>query len=124
MTLHAATQFHNVGDESTCDVSYYFHRTLDHSVCGVCAKAAGWGYDGFRIGLLGRPFRYQQSLRALPIVMAPAVLTNNNLQCWAISAHIIGQMVLDITMRSMLGACRQAAYEEKAAGDWQMKEAR
>jgi len=69
----------------------------DMTLCDLAAKAKEWGYDGLELACWGDHFevakaakqgrRYTNKQRKL--------LEEHELEVWAISAHLAGQMVLD-----------------------------
>ncbi|HHT26690.1 MAG TPA: sugar phosphate isomerase/epimerase [Firmicutes bacterium] len=100
-------------------VTIFTGQWTDIPFAEFAAKAAGWGYDGLELACWGDHFDINKACESPTYCDEhKAVLTNNNLQCWAISAHIIGQMVLDINdarSDAWVPAELQGKHEEKAA---------
>jgi sugar phosphate isomerase/epimerase len=62
----------------------------------LAKKAAAWGYDGLELACWGDHFDISKGANSQSYCDGQkALLAKNGLQVWAISAHIIGQMVLD-----------------------------
>ncbi|MQY02094.1 sugar phosphate isomerase/epimerase family protein [Actinomadura macrotermitis] len=62
----------------------------------VCRKAAVWGFDGLEIACDPRHLDVERAASD-PAYVAErrAVLADHGLDCWAISAHLVGQAVCD-----------------------------
>lgn len=62
----------------------------------LAAKAAGWGYDGLELACWGDHFDVASALSdAGYAARQREQLERHGLQCWAISAHLVGQAVCD-----------------------------
>jgi sugar phosphate isomerase/epimerase len=62
----------------------------------LAAKAAGWGYDGLELACWGDHFDVAAALADESYARAKREqLERHGLQCWAISAHLVGQAVCD-----------------------------
>lgn len=62
----------------------------------VARLASGWGYDGLEIACDPRHFDVNRALSDDSYLKERhQILEDNNLGCWAISAHLVGQAVCD-----------------------------
>lgn len=62
----------------------------------VCELVSGWGFDGLEIATWGDHFEVDKALADDSYVEdRRAILKKYNLDCWAISAHLVGQAVCD-----------------------------
>ena len=62
----------------------------------LAMKASEWGFDGLELACWGKHFNTQRALNEpdyLPWLRG--VLEKNNLKCWALAAHLVGQAVCD-----------------------------
>ena len=63
----------------------------------LCKKASAWGYDGIELPCWGDHFNVQKALKEEGYCNARhELLAKHNLKCWAISNHLVGQLVLDV----------------------------
>jgi sugar phosphate isomerase/epimerase len=63
----------------------------------VCRKASGWGYDGLEIACWGDHMEIEKAASSDNYIRKKlAILKANNLKCWALAAHLIGQCVGDL----------------------------
>jgi sugar phosphate isomerase/epimerase len=63
----------------------------------LASKAKSWGYDGLELACWGDHLDIEQAASDPRYVEQQRnILTKHGLQCWAISAHLQGQQVLDI----------------------------
>jgi sugar phosphate isomerase/epimerase len=62
----------------------------------LAEKISGWGFDGMEIACWGDHFEVDKALESDSYIRAKKdVLEKYNLQCWAISTHLVGQCVCD-----------------------------
>jgi sugar phosphate isomerase/epimerase len=63
----------------------------------ICQKASQWGYDGIELPCWGDHFNVQRALKEDGYCQErKALLAKYGLKCWAISNHLVGQLVLDV----------------------------
>lgn len=63
----------------------------------LCAKAASWGYDGLELACWGDHFDVQQALASDAYIKDKwQLLADYELNCFAISNHLVGQAVCDL----------------------------
>jgi len=63
----------------------------------ICQKASQWGYDGIELPCWGDHFNVQKALTDDKYCQGRHdLLGKYGLKCWAISNHLVGQLVLDI----------------------------
>ena len=63
----------------------------------IARKAGQWGYDGIELPCWGDHFDVQQALKDPGYCKGRHdLLAKQNLKCWAISNHLVGQAVLDV----------------------------
>jgi sugar phosphate isomerase/epimerase len=64
----------------------------------LCAKAKAFGYDGLELACWGDHFEVDKALADKNYVSRKwEILTDYGLDCWAISAHLVGQAICDLT---------------------------
>jgi sugar phosphate isomerase/epimerase len=62
----------------------------------LAAKASGWGYDGLELACWGDHFDVQRAVSEPDYIASRwEILKRHNLQCFAISTHLVGQAVCD-----------------------------
>ena len=61
----------------------------------ICEKAAGWGYEGLEIACWGDHMEVSKTADQAYIERKKATLKKYGLKCWALGAHLSGQMVCD-----------------------------
>ena len=62
----------------------------------LAAKVSGWGYDGLELACWGDHFEVDRALAEPGYVESRReILKRHNLQCFAISTHLVGQAVCD-----------------------------
>jgi sugar phosphate isomerase/epimerase len=61
----------------------------------LVAKAAAWGFDGLELATWGDHFDVARADEPGYLDGRRALLDRHGLQCWAISAHLVGQCVCD-----------------------------
>ena len=78
-------------------VTLFTGQWADLTLEVICQKAAEWGYDGIELPCWGDHFNVQKALKE-PGYCAErkALLARYGLKCWAISNHLVGQLVLDV----------------------------
>ena len=63
----------------------------------LCQKASQWGYDGIELPCWGDHFNVQKALQDDGYCQQRRdLLAKYGLKCWAISNHLVGQLVLDV----------------------------
>ena len=63
----------------------------------ICKKASEWGYDGIELACWGDHFNVQKALNEDGYCQGRHdLLAKYGLKCWAISNHLVGQLVLDL----------------------------
>ena len=63
----------------------------------ICQKASEWGYDGIELACWGDHFNVHKALNEDGYCQGRHdLLAKYGLQCWAISNHLTGQLVLDL----------------------------
>src|SRR3954469_11064548 len=64
----------------------------------ICQKAKSFGYDGVELACWGDHFEVDKALKDKGYVKQRwEVLKDHGLQCFAISAHLVGQAISDLT---------------------------
>jgi sugar phosphate isomerase/epimerase len=77
-------------------VTLFTGQWADLSFEAVCKKAKSFGYDGVELACWGDHFEVDKALKDKGYVKQKwEVLKDNGLQCFAISAHLVGQAVCD-----------------------------
>ncbi|TAH49220.1 MAG: sugar phosphate isomerase/epimerase [Chloroflexota bacterium] len=62
----------------------------------LAQKASKWGFDGLELACWGNHFDTQRALNdSAYIPWIQETLRKNNLQCWALATHLVGQAVCD-----------------------------
>lgn len=61
----------------------------------ICEKAAGWGYEGLEIACWGDHMEVRRATDPAYIEKKKATLEKYGLKCWALGAHLAGQLVGD-----------------------------
>lgn len=62
----------------------------------LAKKVSGWDYDGLELACWGDHFEVDKALESDSYVRGKRdLLEKNNLKCWAISTHLVGQCVAD-----------------------------
>ncbi|HVO55063.1 MAG TPA: sugar phosphate isomerase/epimerase family protein [Solirubrobacterales bacterium] len=62
----------------------------------LAADCAGWGFDGIELACWGRHFDVARALAEPDYVRSRArLLSEHDLRCWALGAHLVGQAVCD-----------------------------
>src|SRR6476646_8421866 len=78
-------------------VTLFTGQWADLTLEVICQKASQWGYDGIELPCWGDHFDVQQALKDPGYCKGRHdLLAKHNLQCWAISNHLVGQAVLDV----------------------------
>jgi sugar phosphate isomerase/epimerase len=78
-------------------VTLFTGQWADLTLEVLCEKASQWGYDGIELPCWGDHFNVQQALRDDGYCQQRRdLLAKYNLKCWAISNHLVGQLVLDV----------------------------
>jgi sugar phosphate isomerase/epimerase len=68
----------------------------DMSLEELAQKASKWGFDGLELACWGVHFDTQRALKdSAYIPWIQETLKKNNLQCWALATHLVGQAVCD-----------------------------
>ncbi len=77
-------------------VTLFTGQWADLTLEDVAAKASQWGFDGLELACWGDHFDVQQALSDHGYAETRRdILDRNNLQCFAISTHLVGQAVCD-----------------------------
>jgi sugar phosphate isomerase/epimerase len=78
-------------------VTLFTGQWADLTLEVLCQKASQWGYDGIELPCWGDHFNVQQALRDDGYCQQRRdLLAKYGLKCWAISNHLVGQLVLDV----------------------------
>ena len=78
-------------------VTLFTGQWADLTLEVICEKAAKWGYDGIELPCWGDHFNVQKALKEPGYCEGRhALLAKYGLKCWAISNHLVGQLVLDV----------------------------
>jgi len=78
-------------------VTLFTGQWADLTLEVICEKAAKWGYDGIELPCWGDHFNVQKALKEPGYCDGrKALLAKYGLKCWAISNHLVGQLVLDV----------------------------
>src|SRR3954462_7270278 len=78
-------------------VTLFTGQWADMSFDQICAKAKAFGYDGIELATWGDHFEVDKALKDKNYCKGRwEVLKDNGLQCFAISAHLVGQAVCDL----------------------------
>lgn len=85
-------------------VTLFTGQWADLPLRELAPKAKSFGYDGLELACWGDHFDIEQAA-ADPAYCAGqrAILAEHGLECWAISAHLQGQLVLDVIDRRNAG---------------------
>ncbi len=78
-------------------VTLFTGQWADLSLEVICKKASQWGYEGIELPCWGDHFNVQKALKDDNYCKERHdLLGRYGLKCWAISNHLVGQLVLDI----------------------------
>jgi sugar phosphate isomerase/epimerase len=78
-------------------VTLFTGQWADLTLEVICQKASKWGYDGIELPCWGDHFNVQTALKDDGYCQERKdLLAKYGLKCWAISNHLVGQLVLDI----------------------------
>lgn len=78
-------------------VTLFTGQWADVSIIDMCRKASEFGYQGLELACWGDHFEVDKALADEGYcAQKRELLENHDLQCHAISAHLVGQAVLDI----------------------------
>ena len=78
-------------------VTLFTGQWADLSLEVICEKASQWGYEGIELPCWGDHFNVQKALKDDNYCKERHdLLGRYGLKCWAISNHLVGQLVLDI----------------------------
>jgi sugar phosphate isomerase/epimerase len=78
-------------------VTLFTGQWADLTLEVICQKAKQWGYDGIELPCWGDHFNVQKALKEPGYCdERKALLAKYGLKCWAISNHLVGQLVLDV----------------------------
>jgi sugar phosphate isomerase/epimerase len=78
-------------------VTLFTGQWADLTLEVICKKASEWGYDGIELPCWGDHFNVQKALKEDGYCKERKdLLAKYGLKCWAISNHLVGQLVLDI----------------------------
>src|ERR1700704_6187077 len=78
-------------------VTLFTGQWADLTLEVICQKASQWGYDGIELPCWGDHFNVQKALKDDNYCRERHdLLGRYGLKCWAISNHLVGQLVLDI----------------------------
>src|SRR4051794_9454713 len=78
-------------------VTLFTGQWADMPLEEICKKASAWGYDGIELPCWGDHFNVQKALKDDNYCKERHdLLGRYGLKCWAISNHLVGQLVLDI----------------------------
>ena len=82
--------------EMSRPVTIFTGQWADLSFKDVCRKMGAWGYDGLEIACWGDHMDVQKAASDPSYVRGrKELLKKNNLDCWALGAHLAGQCVGD-----------------------------
>ncbi|MCD6415095.1 MAG: sugar phosphate isomerase/epimerase [Planctomycetes bacterium] len=96
-------------------VTLFTGQWADMPLRELAQKADEWGYDGLELACWGDHFDVQQAAESIEYCNEKkALLEEFDLQCWAISAHLQGQLVLD-----ELDARHNGFVPDQIAGDYE-----
>jgi sugar phosphate isomerase/epimerase len=77
-------------------VTLFTGQWADLTLEVICQKASQWGYDGIELPCWGDHFNVQKALKEDGYCQGRKdLLAKYGLKCWAISNHLVGQLVLD-----------------------------
>jgi len=77
-------------------VTLFTGQWADLTLEVICEKASKWGYDGIELPCWGDHFNVQKALNDPAYCKGRhELLAKYGLKCWAISNHLVGQLVLD-----------------------------
>ena len=77
-------------------VTLFTGQWADLKLEDLCRKASQWGYDGLELACWGDHFDVQQALNEDGYVEGRwELLQQNDMVCYAISNHLVGQAVCD-----------------------------
>ncbi len=94
-------------------VTLFTGQWADMPLRELAEKASAWGYDGLELACWGDHFDPAQGAESVDYCNERrALLEEHGLQCWAISTHLAGQLVLD-----NLDERHDAFVPEEIAGD-------
>ncbi len=78
-------------------VTLFTGQWADLSLRDLAEMASEWGYDGLELACWGDHFDPAQAAESVDYCNErKALLEEHGLQCWAISTHLAGQLVLDV----------------------------
>ena len=78
-------------------VTLFTGQWADLTLEVICQKASKWGYDGIELPCWGDHFNVQKALKDDGYCQERHdLLARHGLKCWAISNHLVGQLVLDV----------------------------
>jgi len=90
----------------------------------LAKKAAEWGYDGLELACWGDHMDVEKAARSQKYCKERhELLADYGLKCWAISAHLIGQLVCDLNNdgRSDMFAPSELAGDPEGQRKWAIK---
>ncbi len=94
-------------------VTLFTGQWADMPLRELAEKASAWGYDGLELACWGDHFDPVKAAESAQYCSEKkALLEEHGLQCWAISHHLAGQLVLD-----NLDARHEGFVPEQVAGD-------
>jgi sugar phosphate isomerase/epimerase len=77
-------------------VTLFTGQWADLTLEVICQKASKWGYEGIELPCWGDHFNVQKALADDKYCQGRhELLARYGLKCWAISNHLVGQLVLD-----------------------------
>jgi sugar phosphate isomerase/epimerase len=77
-------------------VTLFTGQWADLSLEELAQKVSGWGFDGLELACWGDHFEVDKALASDKYAREKRdLLEKYNLQCWAISTHLVGQCVCD-----------------------------
>jgi len=77
-------------------ITLFTGQWADLSLDEVAKKASAWGYDGLELACWGDHFEVDKALEDDSYIKGRwGILQKNNLKCFAISTHLVGQCVAD-----------------------------
>jgi len=77
-------------------VTLFTGQFADLPIATLAEKAKAWGYDGLELACWGDHFEVDKALESDSYTQGlQAILARNNLKCYAIGAHLVGQCVAD-----------------------------
>ena len=105
-------------------VTLFTGQWADLSLEVISQKASQWGYDGIELPCWGDHFQVQKALSDPGYCKGRhELLGKSGLKCWAISNHLVGQLVLDLNdARTDDWVPAQVRGDAKKKTEWAIQE--